>query len=268
MQVSVTGLAKAGPCPASLNYELYHLDGRKKRGTQKPFSAGEAQNLGKILHNLVQHVITQPVDDRQDAIVQMVSWLNSSRKQKALVPEVREMIGPELLAGTHIDSMTQDISTIGRTLLRATNRLLFELEQEYNGSAGSWDVEMEKSIHDGNTYSHLFFDENTEIRGFIDLVFSWQSVAVLVELKTGAWTEVSDGAWKRQIGSYMHVWRQQNPEIEVRGFVVQHSFDKGFVEVVDERHNPFTYIFNDESVEISHDGCQHCSRRRFCSIYG
>lgn len=267
MRVSVTGLAKSGPCPASLNYELYHPNGRKKVGKQKPFSAGEAQNLGKILHDLVQHVITQPVDGRQDAIEQMVVWLNVSRKRKALVPEVREMIAPELLAGTHIDSMTQDISTIGRTLLRATNRLLIELEQEYNGSNGSWDVEMEKSIHDGNAYSHHFFEELTEIRGFIDLVFSWQNVAVLVELKTGAWTEASDGAWKRQIGSYMHVWRQQNPDVEVRGFVVQHSFDKGFVEVVDENHNPFTYFFEDETMEHPHDGCQHCSRRRFCSMY-
>ena len=25
---------------------------------------------------------------------------------------------------------------------------------------------------------------------------------------------------------YMHVWRQQNQDVEVRGFVVQHSFDK------------------------------------------
>ena len=126
---------------------------------------------------------------------------------------------------------------------------------------------MEKSIHDGNAYSHHFFEELTEIRGFIDLVFSWQNVAVLVELKTGAWTEASDGAWKRQIGSYMHVWRQQNQDVEVRGFVVQHSFDKGFVEVVDENHNPFTYFFEDETMEHPHDGCQHCSRRRFCSMY-
>ena len=45
----------------------------------------------------------------------MVTWLNAAGK--ALVPEVREMIAHELLAGTHIDSMTQDISTIGPALL-------------------------------------------------------------------------------------------------------------------------------------------------------
>ena len=267
MQVSVTGLAKAGRCPASLNYELYYTTGVKKTGKQKPFSAGEAQNLGKILHDLVQHVITQPVNVRQNAIDQMVTWLNTSRKQKALVVDIREMITPKLLLGTHIDSMTQDISTIGRTLLRATNRLLVMLEQEYEGSTGSWNVEMERSIHDGNAYSHGFFGESTEIRGFIDLVFSWKSVAVLVELKTGAWTEVSQDAWKRQIGSYMHVWRQQNLGIDVRGFVVQHNFDTGFVEVVDEMYNPFTYTFDDETIESPHIGCQHCSRRRFCSMF-
>lgn len=261
LRVSVSGIAKAGHCSFCLNNELYYGNGRKKVGKQKPFSAGEPQNLGQILHELVQHVMIQPVDERQNAVIQMQNWLNISRKQRSLVPEITQLIRPGLLNGTHINSMTQDICTIGRTLLLASNRLLSHLEQQYSESEGRWEVEMEHCIHQEEVYSHMIFGEPTEIRGFIDLVFSWENIVVLVELKTGARTELSLGSWKRQIACYMHVWRELCPNVDVRGFVVQHSFSRGFIEITDETDNPLTYEFNIEQVNVPQDGCIHCYHR-------
>ena len=269
MRISVGSLAKYGPCSKAINESLYYSTGRKKSGYPKKMSSGEPSKLGTALHEIVQKVLSSSSEARTEEKKKMLEVLIKMRTNCTIPPEVDKILGNEFLTGSYESKMIQDLANDGITLLHNSFDLLTKLEEEYPGSESKWTIEIEHCLHDevnGGPYEHSIFNENTELRAYVDIVFTWRDNVVLGELKSGQLTDDNEKIWKRQIAAYADIWGKLHSKNNIRGFVIHGSIFNGYQEaqLID---SPLQFQHENTESRIANEGCTYCDIRGRCSIF-
>jgi hypothetical protein len=269
MLITVGSLAQSGPCSKSIDNSLYLLSGRKKTGFPKPMSSGEPSKLGTALHEIVQRVLLTSAKERGAAKERMLEILTQMRNEREIPIEVMEILDSDFLVGSYESKMIQDIANKGITLLHNSFNLLSHLEENHNGSESQWDIQIEHCLHadekDG-PYFHTIFAEPTELRGYIDVVFTWNRNVVLGEIKSGNLTDDNRIIWSRQISAYVDIWNRLYENYSVKGYLIHGGLYRGYREV-SIGQSPLKFNHQDSGIRIFNEGCSHCDLKAQCPEY-
>lgn len=269
MRIAVGSIAKYGPCSKAIEDSLYSSDGKKITGFPKKMPARESSKLGTALHEIIQDVLSQPKDCRESSKKRMLEILSLMRSERKIPSEINKIIGEEFLVGSYESKMIQDLANKGETLLHNAFALLEKLEADNIGSESKWEVEIEHCVHcDDNQDSYFLeiFGESTELRGYIDLVFKWEGIVVLGEIKSGMISDESEKIWCRQVAAYLEIWKDIYEYEAIIGYIIHPSIYNGFKEV-DLRDSPLSFNHSDKTSRILNAGCDYCNLRSRCYLY-
>lgn len=231
--------------------------------------ARESSKLGTALHEIIQDVLSQPKDCRESSKKHMLEILSIMRSERRIPLEISGIIGEDFLVGSYESKMIQDLANKGETLLHNAFGLLEKLEADNAGSESKWEVEIEHCVHcddDQGPYFHEIFGVKTELRGYIDLVFKWDGIVVLGEIKSGMISEESEKIWGRQVAAYMEIWKDIYQSQTIAGYVIHPSIYNGYQEI-DARESPLNFSHSDKSLRFLNEGCDYCNLRQRCYLY-
>jgi len=269
MRIAVGSLAKYGPCSKAIQDSLYSSNGIKITRFPKKMPARESSKLGTALHEIIQDVLSQPKDCRESSKKSMLEILSLMRSERRISSEISEIIGEDFLVGSYESKMIQDLANKGETLLHNAFGLLEKLEADNAGSESKWEVKIEHCVHcddDRDSYYHEIFGKSTELRGYIDLVFKWEGIVVLGEIKSGMISEESEKIWRRQMAAYMEIWEDIYESKTVDGYIIHPSIYNGYQQV-DAKESPLSFNHTDESSRFLNEGCDYCYLRSRCHLY-
>ena len=157
-------------------------------------------------------------------------------------------------------------------LLNGALNFLDHLEKNVPPSAGKWEIKTEVSIHldqiSENGYNHsppssrVIFHEEIEIHGFIDLVYEYENIRILGELKTGSHDAVKEENWCRQVAVYADLWGEKNPEHRLACVAIHVRLTDGF-----KFFEPKGFEWNsfqNKDLKVGGPQCRSCSIRLSC----
>ena len=269
MRITVGDIAKYGPCSKAINNSLYSSQGVKKIGFPEKMPSKESTKLGTALHEIVQHILEKSEDTRILAMEKMLNSLSQMRNECLIPIEITEILEEDFLRGSYESKMIQDLANNGITLLHNSFNLLNHLEQIYPGSNSQWKIDIEFCLHEESNngpYEHVIFGEPTELRGYIDLVFSWKENTILGEIKSGMYNEDNLQIWERQVATYMDIFGHISPNSIVKGFIIHGGIYNGFREVKMDQ-TPLIFEHNDTENRLFNEGCPYCDFKSRCSEY-
>ena len=267
MYLRTSDLAGSSGCVPYLASK-FRAGGRAWRGGSKSFfPATFSQELGTAVHEPIQYVLSKSPEKRRQIAEEMerdLGMLRTTLKPSALLKEA--LPDRFLESGLRVDKIMETWRH-GERLLDLCIHFLGKLETAYEGSENKWKVEIEVSLHQNTLpeYQHAppssryIVDRDVALHGSVDLVFRWNNVSVLGELKSGKTGKKKEKTWKDQVAIYADIWREKHPKHEVHGYVFHAAHKPIFVS--------YSYPFSDLSDfdrRVGGPQCIDCSQKLSC----
>jgi len=264
----ISDLAGSSGCVPYLTSKLRRSSGRWRGGSSPDFSQNFSQELGTAVHELIQYILKQPPDKREHFAKECAYDLEMLRTNLEPSNLLKQALPKQFLErGLRFDKIMKAWEH-GARLLPICIDFLSRLESYYADSKNKWRVDIEVSLHENTLaeYQHNppstrhITDREIALHGSVDLVFRWNHVRILGELKTG---KKANGkkkkTWKDQVAIYSDIWKEKHPEHEVYGMVF-HASEKPIPA-------PSEYPFSELSEinrRVGGAQCTDCSEKLFC----
>lgn len=227
MYLRISDLAGSSGCVSYLSSKFRKGGGAWKGGSKSSFPATFSQELGTAVHELIQYVLAKPPEERRLIAEEMERDLGVLRTTLQPSELLVEALPDRFLeSGLRVDKIMETWRH-GERLLDLCIHFLRRLEADYEGSENKWKVDVEVSLYENTLpeYQHAppssryIVDRDVALHGSVDLVFRWNNVSVLGELKSGKTGKKKKKTWKDQVAIYANIWREKHPEHEVLGYV-------------------------------------------------
>jgi hypothetical protein len=227
MYLRISDLAGSSGCVPYLSSKFRTGGGTWRGGSKSFFPSTFSQELGTAVHELIQYVLAKPPEERRPIAEEMERDLGVLRTTLQPSELLKHALPDRFLErGLRVDKIMETWRH-GERLLDLCIHFLAELERTYEGSENKWRVDTEVELHKNKTpeYQHAppssryIVDQDIALHGSVDLVFCWNNVRVLGELKSGKTGKKKKKTWKDQVAIYANIWREKHPEHEVFGYV-------------------------------------------------
>jgi ATP-dependent exoDNAse (exonuclease V) beta subunit len=224
----------------------------------------DAQATGTKAHELVQYVLES--NEREEKYEKISNALDPIEIGMELPEIIEEIIGNELLLGRVHDKALVKFRNEASDLLRCSNQLLDYLEK-IPGTKGKWRINIEDSIHEKvdlipGSYHKTIFENIIFIHGNIDLIFKYEDMLVVAEMKTGSHQGWKEDTWDLQTQIYIDACEHKYPNKKVRGFAIHKSLDGGFKHI--NRNPKWADYFVDKKDTIPGEHCFSCNIKAKC----
>jgi hypothetical protein len=233
------------------------------------------QEVGNAVHELIQYFLSQPASDREalankckEDLEQLRMNLEPSDLLRAALPDAffEQGIRSEKIIKTW---------RYGSRLLNSCMKFLREIEQQWPESVNKWKVLVEVELHTNKreSYQHSpassrqILEREISLHGSIDLVFKFDTIRILGELKTGKHSIRKEKNWFNQVKIYMNVWKEKHDDHTVYGVVFHPSLKHG--RKMATSPYDFQQLGNSDR-RVGGPQCINCNERTSCekSTYG
>lgn len=268
MYLRISDLAGSSGCVPYLTSKLRGSSGRWRRGSSSGFSQKFSQELGTAVHELIQYILKQPPHKREHAAQECAHDLEILRTTLEPSSLLKQALPKQFLErGLRFDKIMKAWEH-GARLLPICIGFLSILESYYPDSKNKWRVDVEVSLHENTLAEYQHNPPSTRniigreiaLHGSVDLVFRWDNIRFLGELKTGKKANQKKmKTWKNQVAIYSDIWKEKHPEHEVYGMVF-HASEKPIP-------TPSEYSFselNEINRRVGGPQCIDCSEKLSC----
>ncbi|MFL2962963.1 MAG: hypothetical protein ACJZ46_01800, partial [Candidatus Thalassarchaeaceae archaeon] len=156
----------------------------------------------------------------------------------------------------------------GSNLIRICREFLHGLEKKYPDSNNLWAIDIEVPLHlNRGEYIHSppskrnIANQEFGLHGSIDLVFKWENIRVLGELKTGKYSKEKEKNWKDQVAIYADVWKEKYPKHKIIGVVFHASKKPIYIDKLYNYEN-----LQDNNRRVGGAQCNECHHNITCDM--
>ena len=270
MYLRISDLAGSSGCVPFLKGRVKNYKFLRSRPNSSSSVQKFSLELGTAVHELIQFVLKYPSESRNEIAEQCAKDLEILRTTLKPSKLLLEAFPNKFLSKGLVVDKIMKAWEHGSNLLRICCDFLTYLEDGLPNSKNNWDIKIEVKLHknnDGSEYNHspaskrVIFNQEMALHGSVDLVFEWQDMRILGELKTGRYSEKKEKTWKDQVSIYGDIWKEKHPEHKVSG-VVFHASKKPIW--VHEAYN-FSNL-EDPHRRIGGPQCGDCPQKTSCEF--